>query len=949
MSAFERPVSASEQLYLAGLRVVPPATIQIAVVGEGMQLPDLRAAVMAAAHADPGCRLVLARGATRWVAAQQPPQVHAEGGAVDLDAACLREPLDPFVGPTCSVLLFEDCVLFRAFHGVMDAGGVLDWIRNVFRALRGEPLLPHDDPITEEALAAAHGPRPKRPAARLDAPCALVPPGADPLVSRWTRRSIEGLARLPIPVVAAALAELHRSLGETRPLRALVPADLRRRDPVASTGNLSLPLFLDLAPEADLPSITAQLLRRLERREECQLDPSEAWLNRLPHALVASGIGWVCRWGAARGRFAATAILSHLGRISLDDFSAPGFRARTLWSLPVSAGLVPTVMSIVELDDHVQVAVTAPAHTEAQARTTAWLDGIELLARATLPSRPAGVNDTVRPLAPEGLYSAFLAALHPGVAQRCEGETLDYPSLDRWARRIGGALQEAGLAAGDRVLVPVERGPALLAAWLGVWAAGGVVVPVDPHYPASRVEWIRRDSGVTLDVSDFLEGSAPISPHLSAPDAIAYLMYTSGSTGRPKGVAISHGAALNYARCAAEAYGIGRDTRFACFTSPAFDLTLTSTLAPLLAGATVEMLPGPFGPLTPERLVASGATAVKLTPAHLMLLADVPSLSSSGLGLLVVGGAQLGTALAARIQRALPAARIINEYGPTECTVGCTWHRFAGEEGPVVPIGRPGFNQRVYVLDDLDRPVGPSLPGELWIAGSGLAAGYHGDPVLTDARFRALPSVGEGRAYRTGDRVRWGPGGVLVFEGRVDRQLEIRGHRVEPAEIEQAIEGVPGVVGAAVAQVDGVLGAWFVGDVGSKEVQAHLRQVLPGAWCPAFALPVPELPLTVHGKLDVGALPRPDRPPVSPPGDPIEEAVRRIWATALGSEPETLGAQTTLHELGGDSVVLVDIFRRLQSSLPPQTDPAQLLARLTPSLGAPTIMNMAAAVRELSR
>ncbi|MBT3218102.1 MAG: amino acid adenylation domain-containing protein [Proteobacteria bacterium] len=1018
---FKRPVSASERLYLAGLAVVPPVCLHLVVEGTGtLDEERLQRAVEAAAKENPGCRLIL-KGKGRdlsWKAQRAAPKVHVAlrfnqvtncrqatigclarlsptlasackhvvldrpFGALETDLShsdWLDEPIDPRQGPTCSVFLLPGPkVVFRAFHGVMDAQGVLNWMGDVFRALREEPLCGHDDDHTDSSLANLDGPRPVRPNLRPVAPCALVPKGTDLSQTSLLCRRLDGLPRLGIATIVAEMASFHQDLGETKNLRLMVPVDLRRRHPtIKSTGNLSLPLFLDVAVNATAEQINASVISQLSQQLECSVDPSEKWLDRFPPWAAATFIRAICTWGSKTGGFVATALVSHLGQISLADFSAPGFDASTLQSLPVAAGLVPLVVTVVELGDHVQIGVCAPDAPESHHKTNTLLDHIEAAARRSTPSRPADWNLTERPPPELPLYAAFReqARLRPqAIACHC-GDTT-YAELDYQALQFASLLLDRGVEAGERVAIALPRGPDLLPAWLGVLAHGAAIVPIDPGYPAARIERIVNHSGSRILISsmghphDFTGQictvsdipSSPISP-ADLPDvplkSIATVMYTSGSTGLPKGVAVPHQALANYAIWAQAIYGIGPQTCFGCFTSPAFDLTITSTLVPLLAGGSVYMVEEDFGPLTPELILNTPQiNALKLTPAHLSLLADSTSLATSSLELLVVGGAQLHVDLANRVQQSLPSARIINEYGPTECTVGCTHHQFDPHldyPGTAVPIGQPGFNQRAHVTDSDGQPVPPGTPGELWIAGLGLARGYEGEKEETKSRFRSLPAQNEVRAYRTGDRVCFDRGGVLSFLGRVDRQLEIRGFRVEPAEVEASLERCRGVKEAAVTGLPHpnrrggiVIGAWYVkgaDTVSSDAILAQLSSQLPAPYLPSWLVEVTDWPLTQHGKVDFAALPRPEvtTPPDSVPLDEMESAIHQIWANSLHVDSQMLALDATLDELGGDSLVLVELFRRVQE-LAPHTDPEVLLTAIVSSS---TIRSMTDQLRNL--
>ncbi|RZJ77395.1 MAG: non-ribosomal peptide synthetase, partial [Brevundimonas sp.] len=292
------------------------------------------------------------------------------------------------------------------------------------------------------------------------------------------------------------------------------------------------------------------------------------------------------------------------------------------------------------------------------------------------------------------------------------------------------------------------------------------------------------------------------------PDHPAYVLHTSGSTGAPKGVVIAHRAIASYIRTLV---AILEDTQadslddsrqavaMPWFTAATFDLTLTSLLAPLCAGGVIEIFPEgrPEDALAQIFSSASRSRAVKLTPSHAALLEALPEdLVAPELRLVIVGGEALGAAHVKLLERHAPNARLLNEYGPTEATIGAVAACVASEDAPF-PIGRPYPGVAAWVLDEHLAPSPIGAPGELYLAGP-LARGYRNQPALTASRFIASPFETGARLYRTGDIASWRSDGQLMFHGRADDQLKIRGHRIEPGEIEAALLAVPGVAQAAV-------------------------------------------------------------------------------------------------------------------------------------------------------
>ncbi|MSU51933.1 MAG: non-ribosomal peptide synthetase [Opitutaceae bacterium] len=403
----------------------------------------------------------------------------------------------------------------------------------------------------------------------------------------------------------------------------------------------------------------------------------------------------------------------------------------------------------------------------------------------------------------------------PAVVQ--DGTTWSFAELDLRATQIAAHLGARGFGPEKIAGVWLERSPAIVAAILGVLKAGGAYLPLDPAYPVDRLRDMATDSraACVLGLGPSPAGAPanlwidlasvwaqPADPAEVArlpvsidPRTLAYVIYTSGSTGRPKGSEIPHDGLLNYLDWAIEAYEVGAGDGAPLHSSIAFDLTITSLFPPLLAGKPVRIVPEAAGAggLAAAVRAGSNAAPLKLTPAHLRVLNDlVPAAEAAGRArVFVIGGEQLLPEHVAFWRRHAPATRLINEYGPTETVVGCCVHEVTDADlvGDAIPIGHPIANTRLHVLDGNFEPVPAGVPGELWIAGAGVARGYRFRPDLTADRFRPDLFATEpgARMYKTGDRVRRRADGVLEFLGRFDDQLKLRGHRIEPGEIEAVL------------------------------------------------------------------------------------------------------------------------------------------------------------------
>ncbi|MGK4585613.1 amino acid adenylation domain-containing protein [Kitasatospora sp. HPMI-4] len=967
------------------------------VEGDGhLPAEELAAAVAAAAEASPGMRLV--RRGRRWVDGGTAPALTVlPPDSFDrrrFDSPFLQQSLDG-TGAACEVLLVPgtpSTVAFRAFHGVTDGRGLLQWMADVFRVLRGEDPLGATSRLNDEELIRAidrpGGLPPALPAPKLEWPSVLGrrSPGSSGLL--WRRRTVDGRHPAATAKVAAVLAQTYGS-GRGR---FFVPVDLRRyRSELRSTASLARALRLDVAAGDGWQDVQQRMLNLLTENAELA-PPFSGSILRMPLPLLRATNAGLDRLATRRDRYNSLAYLSHMGSVDLADYSAGDFRADTVYSLGATSPASPLEVDLVE----------SPGRTEI---TVAWHDGPGMAARAedvldTLEEalsprahRQWEGNRTERQLPCErSVVELFREQVertpHRIALSGPEGE-VSYAELSRRADAVAAELREHGIGPGDVVGLLAGRTVAAMAGLWGVLRAGACYLPLDTRHPDARITDLLSDAGCTyclverpyderecvrsgtkaLVLDDITaDGPASADPQdvTVRPEDLAYVIYTSGSTGRPKGVQIEHRNLVNYVHWATRAFGVDEDTRLPLLTSPSFDVSGTSVFLPLLAGGRVILMRDDPNHLSLRRLLEeSGANTLNLTPSHLDLIGNL-DLSPTGYRTVIVIGEQLRVEVAARAQEMFgPTCRIVNEYGPTEATIGCTAYTFDPElarGSAVVPIGRPADNTTVYLLDAERRFVAPGETGEMYLGGAQLARGYLGRPELNRERFVHLADGT--RVYRTGDLARVLPSGEIECVGRIDDQVKVRGHRVEPAEVARALEEHPAVDRAVVVARSGpgrsgkALYGYVLANsaVTEGELTDHLTALLPSYMVPAATVVVPELPYTVSGKVDAKALPDPfGEGPHTPaergtepsaPLDPVEEAVAGIWARTLGVERSRLDAQADFHHLGGDSVSLLAMLAAVcREVLTPAQEDA-FMGELARILGEPTLERVAALARE---
>ncbi|NKZ11523.1 non-ribosomal peptide synthetase [Mycolicibacterium septicum DSM 44393] len=575
--------------------------------------------------------------------------------------------------------------------------------------------------------------------------------------------------------------------------------------------------------------------------------------------------------------------------------------------------------------------------------------------RATLTA-PAGVTASI----PE-VFARQVARTPDAAAMTFDGRSWSYRELDEASNRLAHLLVGHGAGPGECVTLFLNRSAEAIVSILAVLKTGAAYMPIDPAHPDARIAVVVGDAkpvaalsagalsarlrvcGVdVIDVQDLRINDQPSTalPALAG-DEIAYVIYTSGTTGVPKGVAVPHGNITQL--LGSLDVGLPRSGVWSQWHSYAFDVSVWEIFGALLSGGRLVVVPD---------LVAGSPDALHalLITEQVSVLNQTPSaaaaLSSDGLEsmALVVAGEACPTEL---VERWAPDRLMLNGYGPTE-----TWYTsfsaplMAGADA--VPIGVPVPGAAFFVLDQWLRPVPAGVVGELYVAGSGVASGYLRRGGLTGSRFVACPfGASGGRMYRTGDLVRWGPDGQLHYLGRADEQVKIRGYRIELGEIQTVLSDLAGVDQAAViAREDrpgdkrlvGYVTESVSGAVDPGAVRAQLSQRLPVYMVPAAIVVVDVLPLTVNGKLDRRALPRPvyaDGQQYHAPATPTEEILAGIYAEVLGVE--RVGVDDSFFDLGGDSLSAMRVIAAANASLG-----AELAVRVM--FDAPTVRGLAAQV-----
>ncbi|MFJ5228722.1 amino acid adenylation domain-containing protein [Kitasatospora sp. NPDC088391] len=748
---------------------------------------------------------------------------------------------------------------------------------------------------------------------------------------------------------AALAAYLHRITGTADPVVGLhvmartAPGTLR----VPGMAVNILPLRLAVAPEDGFATLLRRSAAELKDLRRHQLHRGE----ELRRALGLVGTD---------ERLYGPLLNIKPFDLDLDFAGIPGrtvnLAAGPVDDLSLSVAKTPDHRLLLDFDANPRLYTEAELALHAE-RFTALLERL-----AAEPDRPVGDldlltaaertdllehrNATAHPVEPGTLATriAAQAARTPrATAVIAPDGSLSYAELSETARKLARVLAAAGAGPDRIVAVAVPRSTALMTALLGILGSGAAYLPLDTDHPAERLASMVEDADpvrvvTTAALLDRLPAAARerallidglpedadgAEPVAAGPDHAAYVIYTSGSTGRPKGVVVTHRAIVNRLAWMQHAYPLGPDDRVLQKTPAGFDVSVWEFFWALAEGAAV-VLARPDGHKEPgylaDLIAEQAVTTLHFVPSMLRAFLEEPGLADrcAGLRRAFCSGEALPADTVGRWYAELPGVPLHNLYGPTEAAVDVTYHPTVPGAG-TVPIGRPVWNTRLYVLDAALRPCPVGVAGELYLAGVQLARGYLGRPGLTASRFVADPFGAPGeRMYRTGDLVRWAADGGVEYLGRTDDQVKIRGFRIELGEIEAALAALPGVAQAAVlvrrlpGGADQLVGYAAPPPADPQALLDRLALTLPEYFVPAVLVGLDALPLSVNGKLDRKALPAPATGTggTAAPRTGTERMLAALVAEVLGLPVEQVGADDNFFSLGGDSISAIQLGSR---------------------------------------
>lgn len=987
-----RKLSDNEQLYIYMQEIYSSFAINLVVEGKGEIDPTaLQAAVEKASDACPGARLL--QSGRIWIDSGRSPPVHLLNdsdfnGKNFSKIERLEQKMDPENGPTSEVLILQlnpMILVFRVFHGTMDGKGVMLWINNIFRALRGDPLILVKENESDLEFIKHHKHYSRKNSLHLSTQT-LEKQNSAKNYKIWRQRlTLPGRSSC----LVAKVAEIITTCGVSNTNQFLVPVDIRRHQKnYLSNANLTLPIFLETTKDETWTEIHKKLLIGLQNNQEMNLRSADLGLiSRIPQFLFKWGMRAFLAYQNMINKQIIGGVISDLGFIDLDALTTDNFQAQTLYSLTVQQPLAPFTVAIASNKNNTEIMISCYENEKLISQAKNILKKIKVNFSSNFDYDYINHTEKVYPhhKTVVHLIQEQIVKSPDATAIQFANKKISYANLGEQIDFIAQYLSSRGVKSGDFVAIYMGRNEFLIPTILAVLKMGAAYVPIDSDSPHERLNNTLKHSKASICISESnLKNNLSLIKYedyvlidqvkidnqnisfycSSKPNKIAYQIYTSGSTGTPKGVQIKHQSLTNYLIWAKEEYKVSEQSTFPLFASIAFDSTITSMFLPLISGACIEVFDESINHLTLKKIFQSHAiTHVKISPAHLQLIVNVKHVPGCP-KTLILGGEQLSLKLAEKAFNLYGGEwKFINEYGPTEATIGSVTYTYDQKRelsGFAVPIGRPIMNTRVYLLDDNQCSVSAGAIGEIYLSGDCLANGYAYDSKFTNQNFITLG--GGERAYKTGDLAKFTESGDLVYVGRIDNQICVNGHRIELGEIENAILDFNGITEITVIAEENNPGrstliAFYTSEdlIDELALKKHLQNVLPTYMQVHFFVRMDTLPLTINNKIDRKALPIPNID-IQPnyenhaleSTNSQEQALIDIWREVLELESNChINLNDNFYESGGDSLGMLIVFNEIIQRILGKEYEKAFMDKMSKMIKSPTIQNLSKTISSI--
>lgn len=947
MNKFKRKISPNERMYISFEKNYNSFGLNKIIKGIG--IINLEKFSLAVKEIEQICpEINLRMDGNYWILSKKNVSIKYYEKNFDEDYRFLLDnKMDLKKGPLTEIIIFQGeknyTLIFRNHHGIMDGKGQDIWIKKLFKILNGEKLEGKKSIVRDIDLLRKYGTKKNSDMIHIE----NYNPIADRKNFFITKPKVRKIILdKKIENITSKLMWAISKMSSQDKNRFIVTKDLREKfkNEEENIGNLSVPLYIDIHNE-NWEEIYQQLLKKILNEEELIYSKMEYKIfEYTPFYFLTKGLNYIIQKYNNDKKTSATSVISNLGKINLENYSTETFKALEVYSLPVLTPMVPLSFIVTEQEDK---SILTLGYYENNYKEETIDKYIKNLKNILLNSEEVKIFGK----SSEYDFDILNQILNHNSEIISKNKSYSLKALNEKSNSLGKYLKENGIKKGDKVILHVDRDENYIIGILTALKLGLVFIPLDTEYPEERINYIIKNSGSKVIILNEeknisfegllkiykknileMEYSEEIEREKIFEEDSLYIIYTSGSTGNPKGVEISYKTFKNYLDFCINNYKITSENHFGFFTSISFDLSLTAIFCGLLAGSKISMYEKKVTPMyLKEILENKSINSIKVTPTHLEIINSL-NVSNENFKLIIVGGEQFKSKAAIDSQRLFGKnCMIINEYGPTEATVGCVYHIFTERdmEKEIVPIGIPIDNTNIYM--DIDRE---TKEGELLIGGNCLSKGYVNNLLETRKRFLKKENS---FYYKTGDICKVNSEGNLEFIERKDFQIKIRGYRIEIEEIERKIEGILGVdqIKILLSKSKTNLVGYYKGKITSKELKKELEKKLPEYMIPSNFIKLEEFPYTTNGKLDLQKIKELEKNEIVSYKKLSKEEiiVLKLWEEILDIKITEDKFYEDFYNLGADSLSMV----RLINSLPEE----KIKFHMMEIIKKPTIENIA--------
>lgn len=965
---YQKKLSANERLYIAFEDFNIPFCIQMVIQGKGeIDLNLFKKAVELASEKNAGSRLILAGKLNKsvWVDSKIPPPIYEvkindEIQENDLkNISFINKKIDIHKGSTCEIILVKSTnlkIIFRAFHGVMDARGVSFWAEEVFRAYRNEVLKGTTTNVTDSDFLKEFDINKARKKLRFKCKSPTGSPDMSQNGYLWLQKRIAGNYSGLVARLAVIVAEESRKHFKDDIVKFMIPVDLRNhKKELLTTGNLSNPIFIEIDKNDKWLDVYQSIIQKIINKEELINGKWDYLMNYIPLKLFKKFVKNFTYWQLKNNKYMVSGIISNLGKIDLNNFETENFKPETVFFLPLDTPFTPISIVSVEHNNFIELSLSIPTALGNNDRLQKLMDSIEKNLTTENQDRFLNFNNTYSEYPKnktiKELFEEQVFKTPDKIALIFENESLTYNKLNIKANKLAQKIKTYNPQANSVIGILSNHSFELMIGIFAIIKCGCAYLPIDPEYTSERSDYMLKDSDVKIlltnnvnskkinfveevlyldDNRNYLGNGENFDINNSA-ESLVYVIYTSGSTGRPKGVKINQKNLINHLYWAKKIYlDDDNEWAFALFSSIAFDLTVTSIFLPLIFGYQLVIYENTNILLTLKNIINDPKiNIIKLTPTHLKIIKEL-NIEQSYIKKMILGGETLPQVLAKNSYDKFSAPDIYNEYGPTEATVGCMIYKFNPlDRAYSVPIGLPSDNVQIYILDENMNQINkPNLAGEIYISGACLSEGYINNENLTAEKFIDNPFEKGKKMYKTGDIGRFLSDFNMEHLGRMDDQVKINGYRIEPTEIEKAISEYPNISNVVVISreqnnniSEKYLYAYFVStkEIEIQDLKNYLLKKIPAYMIPTFFISIEKIPLTVNGKIDKTLLPLPVfetrlKSKNDDKNDDLSNQVQNILAEVLNING-AISFEESFFNLGMDSLKLISFLTKVNNDI----------------------------------